>query len=162
MNSRERLVYRFGEFEIDTEQRQLRRADLTIPLAPRVYDTLLVLVERAGCSIDRHTLVLQVWPDGYVDDELLSRNIATLRQILGEMPDGRPYIEAHPRRGYRFVPEVEQMGDVPIGANAVAERSASRSVGAIRRLILVAKSMMTGPLALTFGYWLSAVSVEIP
>jgi DNA-binding winged helix-turn-helix (wHTH) protein len=102
--------YRFGDFLVDTADRRLRRDDLVIPLAGPEFDTLLALIERAGDLVDKHALAMTVWSGRYIDDERVVQSVHTVRKALGAMPDGRFYIEMHPRRGSRFVADVEQLG----------------------------------------------------
>ena len=73
-----------------------------IPLTPKAFDTLLALVERRDRVVDKAELMRIVWPDSFVEEANLSQTIFVLRKTLGEGPDGRPFIDTVPRRGYRF------------------------------------------------------------
>jgi DNA-binding winged helix-turn-helix (wHTH) protein len=99
--------YAFGPYHMDTVERRLLRGDEPIPLTPKAYDTLLVLVENAGHGLKKDELMRQVWPDTFVEESGLIRNISVLRKALGD-EDGR-YIETLPKRGYRFVSPVRQL-----------------------------------------------------
>lgn len=96
----------FGPFRIDREQRVLTHGDALIPLAPKVFDTLLALVESGGRVVDKESLLRKVWPDAFVEEGSLPRNISTLRKVLGEGPHDQKYIATIPKRGYRFVATV--------------------------------------------------------
>src|SRR5216684_6020767 len=98
-------IYRFGPFEIDLEQRLLFRAGDSIPLTPKAFDTLAVLVARQGKLVDKAELLKLVWPETFVEENNLTQNISLLRKVLGE----GEYIETIPRRGYRFVMMVEDL-----------------------------------------------------
>src|SRR5262252_1429988 len=100
-------LYEFGAFQLDTAKRLLRRLDgTTVPLTPRVFETLLYMVEHRGIVLDKERLMEAVWSDSIVEENNLSQNISTLRRIFGETPASHSYIVTIPGRGYRFVAEV--------------------------------------------------------
>jgi DNA-binding winged helix-turn-helix (wHTH) protein/TolB-like protein/tetratricopeptide (TPR) repeat protein len=105
-------VYEFGDFRLDTAKRLLRQLDgTTVPLTPRVFETLLYMVEHHGIVLDKERLMEAVWPDSIVEENNLSQNISTLRRIFGETPGSHSYIVTVPGRGYRFVAEVRERTD---------------------------------------------------
>src|SRR5215510_12367985 len=99
--------YRFGEFTLDTDQRILLREGKPLPLAPKVFDTLLVLVESSGRIVVKEELMNRLWPDTFVEDSNLTSNILQLRKSLGDNARQPTYIETVARRGYRFIMPVE-------------------------------------------------------
>jgi DNA-binding winged helix-turn-helix (wHTH) protein/TolB-like protein/tetratricopeptide (TPR) repeat protein len=104
--------YEFGDFRLDTAKRLLLRLDgTTVPLTPRVFETLLYMVEHHGVVLDKERLMEAVWPDSIVEENNLSQNISTLRRIFGEAPGSHGYIVTVPGRGYRFVAEVREQTD---------------------------------------------------
>jgi TolB-like protein/DNA-binding winged helix-turn-helix (wHTH) protein/tetratricopeptide (TPR) repeat protein len=105
-------VYEFGNFRLDTAKRLLRRLDgTTVPLTPRVFETLLYMVEHHDTVLDKERLMEAVWPDSIVEENNLSQNISTLRRIFGETPGSHNYIVTVPGRGYRFVAKVSDRTD---------------------------------------------------
>ena len=100
-----RQIFEFGPFRIDTSDRLLTRHGQLLPLPPKVVDTLLVLVGAGGRVVEREELMSRIWPDSFVEEGGLARNISLLRSKLGET-EAEPYIETIPRRGYRFVAPV--------------------------------------------------------
>jgi DNA-binding winged helix-turn-helix (wHTH) protein/tetratricopeptide (TPR) repeat protein len=98
--------YDFGPFRIDRADRLLLCRGKPVPLTPKAFDTLLVLVESGKRLVEKDDLMQAVWPDTFVAESSLTFNISTLRKVLGEHDDKRPYIETVPRRGYRLVTEV--------------------------------------------------------
>ena len=100
-------VYEFGDFRLDAEKRLLWRADAEVPLTPRVFDTLLYLVEHHDTVLDKERLMEAVWPDSIVEENNLTQNISTLRRVFGETPGSHHYIVTVPGRGYRFVADVK-------------------------------------------------------
>src|SRR5213592_518661 len=105
-------LYEFGDFRLDTAKRLLQRLDgTTVPLTPRVFETLLYMVEHHDTVLDKERLMAAVWPDSIVEENNLSQNISTLRRIFGETPGSHSYIVTVPGRGYRFVAEVSDRTD---------------------------------------------------
>jgi TolB-like protein/DNA-binding winged helix-turn-helix (wHTH) protein/Flp pilus assembly protein TadD len=105
-------LYEFGNFRLDTTKRLLQRLDgTTVPLTPRVFETLLYMVEHHDTVLDKERLMEAVWPDSIVEENNLSQNISTLRRIFGETPGSNTYIVTVPGRGYRFVAEVSDRND---------------------------------------------------
>ena len=100
-------IYEFGDFRLDAEERLLWRADAEVPLTPRVFDTLLYLVEHHDTVLDKERLMEAVWPDSIVEENNLTQNISTLRRVFGETPGSRQYIATVPGRGYRFVAKIK-------------------------------------------------------
>src|SRR5450432_739600 len=99
-------VLKFGPYRLDRQQRLLTKGNDVTPLAPKVFDTLLVLVESGGRILEKENLLKKVWPDAFVEEGSLARNISTLRKALGESPHDQKYIVNIPKRGYRFVAKV--------------------------------------------------------
>jgi TolB-like protein/Flp pilus assembly protein TadD len=98
--------YKFGPFRLDQAERTLLHSGTKVPLTPKVFDTLLILVQNAGRLVTKENLLQSVWPDTFVDEANLSVNVATLRKALGQSTGGSEYIETSPKRGYRFVANV--------------------------------------------------------
>ena len=101
--------YEFGAFQLDPVKRLLRRLDGTpVPLTPRVFDTLLYMVEHHDSVMDKEQIMEAVWPDSIVEENNLAQAIWKLRQVFGETPGSHSYIVTVPGRGYRFVAEVNK------------------------------------------------------
>lgn len=113
--------YEFAQFRVDPQERALFREGKLVPLTPKLFDTLLTLVEHRNVVVSRDELVKFVWPDSFVEEGNLTQNISMLRKLLGEHPEAPQYIETVPRRGYRFVANVKEV----IGAGPEAVSPAS-------------------------------------
>src|SRR4051812_7241555 len=85
------LIYEFGPFRADASERLLSRDGRTVPLTPKAFDLLLVLLEERGRVLTKDTLMKRVWPDSFVEEANLSHHIYKLREALGE--DAQTYIE---------------------------------------------------------------------
>ena len=104
-------LYEFGPFRLYTGERLLLRDGQSIQLTPKAFDTLVLLVENGGHVVEKATLLEAVWPDTFVDENTLTRNISTLRKALGQDGNGHQYIETVPKLGYRFVADVREIRD---------------------------------------------------
>src|SRR2546429_8626023 len=87
---------------------------------------LLVLVERAGHIVEKEELLETVWPGVFIEEGNLARHIFNLRQVLGDSPDGRKYIETIPKRGYRFVAAVHEDQE-PAAAHPAAPQTSEQA-----------------------------------
>ena len=114
------------------------REDQPVILPPKDLETLLVLVEKAGHIVEKEELLQKVWPGVFVEEGNLSRRIFNLRQVLGDAPDRREYIETIPRRGYRFVAAVQQDGDEPAEAIAVPSQKRTLWLGLLALFVVLA------------------------
>ena len=101
--------YEFGPFRVDTRDRQLIRNGEIVPLRPKVFDILLMLVQNNGHILTKDDVMKHVWSDTVVEEGNISRTISTLRNALGERPHEHRYIETVPWRGYRFVANVREI-----------------------------------------------------
>ena len=100
------VCYKFGPFYLDEGQRLLLRNGVKVPLTPKAFDTLLMLVQNAGRLVTKENLLQTVWPDTFVEEANLSVNVATLRKALTNGHSASEFIETLPKRGYRFIANV--------------------------------------------------------
>jgi TolB-like protein/DNA-binding winged helix-turn-helix (wHTH) protein/Tfp pilus assembly protein PilF len=106
-----RHIYEFGPFRLIPEERQLLRDNQLVPLTPKSFDLLVVLVENSGHLLEKGELMKRIWPDSFVEEANLSVKMSALRRALGEGPNEHQYVETVPRRGYRFVASVKERWD---------------------------------------------------
>lgn len=99
-------IYGFGSFRVDVAERLLLTGEKPITLPPKVFDTLVVLIENSGHVLSKEELMQQVWQDSFVEENNLAQNISVLRKVLGENNELK-FIETVPKRGYRFVSPVQ-------------------------------------------------------
>lgn len=100
-------IYRFDVFELNTSERTLICEDCPVQLAPRVFDTLHILVKNHGRVVSKERMLDEVWEGSFVEENNLAQNISLLRKILGK-GNGKRFIETVPKFGYRFIVPVEE------------------------------------------------------
>ena len=99
----------FGPFRLDSDERVLLCEGKPVPLSPKSFDMLLVLVENRGRLLKKDDLMKLVWPDSFVEEGNLSHHVFTVRKALGDEKGAAKYIETVPRRGYRFIADVRSV-----------------------------------------------------
>jgi DNA-binding winged helix-turn-helix (wHTH) protein/TolB-like protein/Tfp pilus assembly protein PilF len=169
-------VYRFGSFELEPAERRLSEAGRAVSLTPKVFDTLVLLVERAGHVVSKDELMKLLWPRGYVDESNLTKHIWLIRRALGDGEHDSRFIETVPKLGYRFIGQVTSGAEVaprtphsdpgqttaaPAPAAslagsadaATASRAAAPGPGSLpRRAWLLAAALVTALFAITLGW----------
>src|SRR6185503_9867314 len=160
------LVYRFNGFRVDPARRLMFGADgQPIPLKPKVFDTLLFLIERRGERVDKQALLEGVWPHVVVEENNLNKAISTLRQVFGETRDEHRFIVTEPGRGYRFVASVEvepaTLIEAP-GGTAVVTPALTPDIAQKRSKSPLAAAAIAaaGVLAAIGVYWLTSEQPE--
>jgi WD40 repeat protein/DNA-binding winged helix-turn-helix (wHTH) protein/ABC-type dipeptide/oligopeptide/nickel transport system ATPase component len=103
------LVYEFGPFRLDLQQRTLLRDGEPVALAPKIWDTLALLIEKRGRILEKDEMLEILWPESFVEESNLSQNIFVLRKLLGDDRNGSAFIQTVPRRGYKFVATVKEL-----------------------------------------------------
>src|SRR5262245_15990249 len=120
--------YRFAEFTVSPSRRLLIRAGREVPLIPRYFDLLVLLLERRNQAVQRQDILETVWSDVIVSDGALSQAIRTLRRALGDTAREPQFIRTVSRHGYRFVhsgvvEEPDGAPDPPMTAAAADPKS---------------------------------------
>ena len=101
-------LYEFGPFVLDTAQHLLLRQGNPVPLTPKTYDLLLVLVTNSGRMLLKDELMKTLWPDSFVEESNLTQQISAVRKALGETAGEDRYIVTVPGKGYRFAAAVNE------------------------------------------------------
>jgi Tol biopolymer transport system component/DNA-binding winged helix-turn-helix (wHTH) protein len=109
--------WRFGVFEVDPRRQELRRSGTPIKMREQSFRILVFLLEHEGEIVTREQLRSVLWPsDTFVDfDHSLNTAVMKLRDALGDSAEVPLYIETIPKRGYRFIAPVSQVGDLRKG-----------------------------------------------
>lgn len=105
--------YEFGCFQIDLTNGQLLRDGVPVPLTPKAFELLVVLVKHAGEVLGKDELLKLVWPDINVTPKIISVNMTALRKAIEDDAEASQYIVTIPKRGYKFVAEVREVTSNP-------------------------------------------------
>ena len=101
-------VYTFGDFRLLPADRLLFRNRQLIPLTPKVFDALVLLVENTGHLVEKEEFIKRLWPETFVGDDTLAQNISLLRKAVADEGGEHALIVTVPRCGYRFVGTVHE------------------------------------------------------
>ncbi len=104
-------LFRFGIFTLDASEHRLWRNNEPIQLKPKQFELLHYLASNAGRVSTKNDILDAVWPDTYVEETTLARNVSWLRKLLEADGDGRQLIETVPKIGYRFTSEVSNINN---------------------------------------------------
>ena len=104
-----RHLYKFDSFIVDVDERVLLRNGRMVPLTPKVFETLLLLVKNQGSIVTKEKMLTTLWPNVFVEESNITFNIRMLRKALGDTKQSSVYIETIPRRGYRFKTQVREL-----------------------------------------------------
>jgi DNA-binding winged helix-turn-helix (wHTH) protein/TolB-like protein len=122
MQMRTKGIYEFGRFQLNGPEGILLKEGRPVPLTPKVFDLLILLVENRGHLVQKEDIMSRLWPENFVEETNINRNISTLRRALSDSPNEPAYIETVPKRGFRFVAPV---AEVEPEAEIVLERRTS-------------------------------------
>jgi Tol biopolymer transport system component/DNA-binding winged helix-turn-helix (wHTH) protein len=100
--------FRFDGFSLDVDERTLTFQGNPIPLTPKAFQTLVLLVRNNGKVVEKEKFLDEVWADTYVEESTLAQNILTLRKALARFNPEKEFIVTVPRRGYQFVAALEK------------------------------------------------------
>src|SRR4029453_11066190 len=92
----------FQSFRLDTLNHCLWRNGTRVPLTPKAFDLLRYLVEHQGQVVSQDEILEALWPETYVNPEVIKKYILSIRRVLGDNPEQPAFIETIPRRGYQF------------------------------------------------------------
>src|SRR6266850_2965710 len=108
MSSENHNLFSFDDVTVDRENFRVLKAGVMITLTPRAFDVLVALLKQPGRVVEKRELFNQVWGDTVVTDNALTKIIKEIRQTLDDDAKAPRYIETVPKRGYRFIAEVEE------------------------------------------------------
>jgi len=162
MSSLESQIYRFAGFELEPGERRLCRDGRLVPLTPKVFELLVLMVESAGRVLGKDDLMAALWPGRFVMESNLTKHVWLLRKALNDGADGTGCIETVSKVGYRFVAPVTEAAAGETSAFAAAgprlPRAKVRAALSRRRLAWAAGAVAA--LAALAAVW--AYSVRAP
>lgn len=139
-DQKSRKLYGFGPFRVDPDRELLLRDNEAVPLAPKAFQVLLVLMRHTKQVVTKDDLLKTVWPDTFVEEANLSRNIFLLRKALGENPQDHQYIVTVPGRGYRFAEDVQLLPEQEVSIVAAQHATVQVQVKETRQWRWIAVS----------------------
>lgn len=162
--------FRFAEFELDGTKRLLLKHGQPVALNSKTFELLLALVENRGEVLGRDELLERVWNGQFVEEGNLTVQISALRKIFGERRDEHRFIVTVPGRGYSFVADMEEDGDIIVESHSLsrividegeietnghhAEPKRLLAASQKSKKYLVAAAVVGILIAGSFGYWL--------
>src|SRR6476646_388042 len=117
----------FGPFRLDTVNHCLWRGQERAPLTPKAFDVLRYLVEHADRLVTQDELLGALWPETYVNPEVIKKYVLGIRKALGDHHEKPEFIETFPRRGYQFVASITE--DSTAGPSDARAHTAQEIVG---------------------------------
>lgn len=100
--------YKFADVVIDRADFRVRKAEESRKITPRAFEVLLYLIAHRGRTVEKREIFEQVWRESFVSDNALTRIVKEIRQVIGDDANSPLFIETVPKRGYRFIAEVEE------------------------------------------------------
>ena len=130
-------VYSFDDISVDVASFRVERRGRPVPLEPKAFDLLVLLLERPGQLVTKQEILDCVWPQTAVTDNALTRIVANLRKALGDDARDSRYIETVPTRGYRWLVPVQRDESAPIAGGAGLGRPSRRAIGLAAAALIV-------------------------
>ena len=166
----------FLSFQLDPENHVLWRGGARLQITPKAFDVLCHLVDHAGSLVTQDELLEALWPETYVNPEVVRKYILEIRRVLGDQPEEPVFIETVTKRGYRFIAHVTAQGPaqlpVPpaldgtpelLGPQATLlkhENSYNRAT--LRKLAIPAVMVIVVAVAIVGYYWRVRTRLKAP
>ncbi len=156
----------FLSFQLDPENHSLCRGEERLQITPKAFDVLCHLVEKAGSLVTQDELLEALWPNTYINPEVLRKYILEIRRVLGDQPGKPVFIETVTKRGYRFIAPVtdqssaqapgpatlEETPRLPGAQATLLEQENSSNKVTMRKLAIPAVLLIVVAIAMT-GYY---------
>ena len=153
----------FRSFCLDTSNQCLWRGEERVQIPPKAYDVLRYLVENPGRLVTPDELLERLWPETYVNPEVVRKYILDIRKILGDRPGKPEFIETVTKRGYRFIATVvdetatsERQGEGAAPETAALEQARPSSQRHPLQTVAVVLLVAVFVLGATAGHFWSA------
>src|SRR5215475_8092838 len=141
----------FQSFRLDPANQCLWRGEQRVLLAPKAFDVLRYLVEHPGRLVSQDELLEALWPETYVNPELIKKYILGIRKVLGDQHDNPLFIETLPKRGYQFIASVtDHVGEGSQDMPSDHESKMVGRAGPLGELHAAFKKAMRGQRQITF------------
>jgi Tol biopolymer transport system component/DNA-binding winged helix-turn-helix (wHTH) protein len=131
------LKFAWDSFLLDLDAYRLERSGMPVPLEPKAFNLLALMIRRPGHLFTKQEIFDAVWPGTSVTDHALTRVIAQLRKVLGDEAREPKYLETVPTRGYRWIRPVEEVAEAGNDAASKPARHVTRTVVFAAAAVLV-------------------------
>jgi eukaryotic-like serine/threonine-protein kinase len=151
--------FEFDEFLLDGKEKVLLRDGKPLPITPKAFQLLEILVENHGHLVERNELLNKVWADSFVEEGNLTFTIQLLRKVLGDDKRNPRFIETVPKRGYRFVAKVKEVFRQPDTQDKIETDNSQKQVIVTKswtnrqRLFVAAVAVFLLTAAISIGSW---------
>jgi TolB-like protein/DNA-binding winged helix-turn-helix (wHTH) protein/Flp pilus assembly protein TadD len=166
----------FLSFQLDPENHSLCRGEERLQITPKAFDVLCHLVEKAGSLVTQDELLEALWPNTYINPEVLRKYILEIRRALGDQPGKPVFIETVTKRGYRFIaPVIDQSSaqaagpatldgtpELPGAQATLLEQENSSNKVTMRKLAIPAVLLIVVAIAITGYYWRVRTRLKAP
>jgi TolB-like protein len=115
----------FGDYLIDAERRELRRADQLVELEPQVFDILLHLIRNGERVVSKDELIAAIWGGRIVSHATIDSRVKAARRAVGDTGAAQTLIRTFPRKGLRFIAEFEEIADAKSSRASPASASSA-------------------------------------
>jgi Tol biopolymer transport system component/DNA-binding winged helix-turn-helix (wHTH) protein len=120
--------FSFENFTLDLKKRLLLRDGEPVPLTPKAFDTLALLVRRSGHVVGKDELLDEIWADAFVEESTIAQNVFTLRKALGKTHTENQFIETVPKHGYRFIADVKAIDGATNARLEIGQQKAAHDI----------------------------------
>jgi DNA-binding winged helix-turn-helix (wHTH) protein/tetratricopeptide (TPR) repeat protein len=151
----------FQGFCLDTANQCLWRGPERVAIPPKPYDMLRYLVENPGRLVTQDELLEKLWPETYVNPELIRKYILDIRKILGDRPDKPKFIETVTKRGYRFIAPVKDESATPPPELGTQKQRLKRDSDSGHTTVAVAETGLKPAAKLTGPRWIAIAAVVV-
>jgi TolB-like protein/DNA-binding winged helix-turn-helix (wHTH) protein/Flp pilus assembly protein TadD len=166
----------FLGFQLDPENHSLCRGEERLQITPKAFDVLCYLVEKADSLVTQDELLEALWPNTFVNPEVLRKYILEIRRVLGDRPGHPTFIETVTKRGYRFIaPVTDENAAGPSGPSkpdgtqellgpqtTPPEQESSPSKATLRKLAIPALLLIVAATGITWYFWRARTRVKTP
>jgi DNA-binding winged helix-turn-helix (wHTH) protein/pimeloyl-ACP methyl ester carboxylesterase len=160
----ERLQFRFAEYQLDMERRELRRGAEQVNVEPQVFDLLVFLIQNRDRVVTKDDLLDAVWQGRIVSESTLTSRIKAARSAIGDNGEDQRLIKTLPRKGFRFVAQTDEVQasrqcpatDASINSDSRASREQAQAVSFCRSkdaTNLALASVGNGPVVVRAAHW---------
>ena len=151
------MIYRFGQFQLNQDKREIRSDKATLKVEPKVFDLILFLIENKDRVVSKDELIDMLWGGRFVSDAAVSSAVAAARKVLGESAKRPNFITTAHGRGFRFTGDVERSGASP--AEADQAQDVRRSIETLPSIaVMPFENISADP---TQGYFVDGVCEDI-